>query len=125
MPVWEEQQLGNYSHGYPPHMPFKAPVRAAAHSALYLCVDSGGDQLVGRADNGAATDALTPATCHVSAVLVSQAEVLPVCHIGQASIRIDVGGATFPAVLVHAGRDPWWLVCVRARALLSLCHAPL
>jgi hypothetical protein len=57
VPVWEEQQLGNYSRGYPPHMPFQAPVRAAAHSALYLCVDAGGDQLVGRADNGAATDA--------------------------------------------------------------------
>ena len=52
MPVWEEQQLGNYSHGYPPHMPFQSPLRAASHSALYLSVDAGGDQLVGRADNG-------------------------------------------------------------------------
>ena len=74
MPVWEEQQLGNYSHGYPSHMPFKAPMRAAAHSALYLCVDSGGDQLVGRADNGAATTVLIPATCPVSAISVSQSK---------------------------------------------------
>ena len=52
MPVWEEQQLGNFSHGYPPQMPFKAPLRAATHSALYLSLDAGGDQLVGRAENG-------------------------------------------------------------------------
>ena len=52
MPVWEEQQLGNFSHGYPPQMPFQAPLRAASHSALYLSVDAGGDQLVGRAENG-------------------------------------------------------------------------
>ena len=52
MPVWEEQQLGNFSHGYPPQMPFQAPLRAASHSALYLSIDAGGDQLVGRAENG-------------------------------------------------------------------------
>ena len=64
VPVWEEQQLGNFSHGYPPQMPFQAPLRAASHSALYLSIDAGGDQLVGRAENGKpAFTALTSSIC--------------------------------------------------------------
>lgn len=63
MPVWEEQQLGNFSHGYPPQMPFKAPLRAATHSALYLSLDDGGDQLVGRAENGKPPLCTTEALC--------------------------------------------------------------
>ena len=55
MPVWEEQQLGNFSHWYAPAMSFQAPLRPAAHSAFYLSIEAGGDQLIGRADNGDAS----------------------------------------------------------------------
>ena len=55
MPVWEEQQLGNFSHWYSSGMSFQAPLRAAAHSAFYLSIEAGGGQLIGRADNGNAS----------------------------------------------------------------------
>jgi hypothetical protein len=62
MPVHESQQLGNFSWEYPPAMPLPAPARGAAHSALYLEVDPGGDVLVGRAENG---------KCHFCCVLLT------------------------------------------------------
>lgn len=64
VPVWEEQQLGIFSHWYSPGMSFQAPLRAAAHSAFYLSIEAGGDQLIGRADNGDASP--HPISCMLS-----------------------------------------------------------
>ncbi len=52
MPVWEEEQLGNYSHKYPESMPFPKPTEPSEHNAMYLDIDAGGDTLIGRAANG-------------------------------------------------------------------------
>ncbi|BDA47315.1 hypothetical protein COCOBI_10-1610 [Coccomyxa sp. Obi] len=52
MPVWEEEQLGNYSRHYPESMPLPEPTRPSEHNGMYLDVDEGGDMLVGRAANG-------------------------------------------------------------------------
>ena len=58
LPVHESQQLGSYSRAYPP-MPLPPPQRAAAHSAMWLECDPGGDLLVGRAENGAQLPSMT------------------------------------------------------------------
>lgn len=52
MPVWEEEQLGNYSRQYPPSMPFHQPTGPSEYNGMYLDIDAGGDTLVGRAANG-------------------------------------------------------------------------
>ena len=58
MPVWEEEQLGNYSHHYPDSMPLPEPTRRSEHNGMYLDVDEGGDFLVGRAANGESSNVL-------------------------------------------------------------------
>ncbi len=60
MPVWEEEQLGNYSRHYPESMPLPEPTRPSEHNGMYLDVDEGGDILVGRAANGEPYIAATP-----------------------------------------------------------------
>lgn len=58
MPVWEEEQLGNYSRHYPESMPLPEPTRPSEHNGMYLDVDEGGDILVGRAANGEPSNAV-------------------------------------------------------------------
>lgn len=48
------------SREYPTRLLLGPPARAAAHSAMYLEVDAGGDVLVGRAENGKGQDDRLP-----------------------------------------------------------------
>ena len=99
MPVWEEQQLGNFSHWYAPAMSFQAPLRPAAHSAFYLSIEAGGDQLIGRADNGeclASPYELHALTAETSAVLQSSqhgptSDTKGMSRLCQASYRLQYG----------------------------------